>query len=487
MRAARAHFDLRLVVLSCSQLEGRGLEDWYLARRAARSRTRSAAGQTAVVETRRQARYPEDMRYRMRVLAFAALGIAILGLGRSQEAPAAKDFRISLSLSPFAELRFRNGVTFTDGKATAKNPEELQRMFATHGANEVYARIATTERYRTGFGDHSMARGLERARMAKLLNLPFNPELGLFNIYGDVHCQPPPDFSDYPEIKVPGAWASLTLDQMVAVLRLYGALAAREILSTGVKVRIWDLGNEVEFGTAGVAVQPMPGGCDDTAGGAGWYRAPDRVDRAIGRMSVAELMKLPEAQRIAWLQAHLWLHEARLLAAVAEGIRSVDPHARFSTHVSGITAVLPAQAVAFYKAMREGGFRANELGVSYYPTSSSNPPDRLQAFKDMATALHRELGQAVFIAEFGYPAAKMQSGFIWNDAVKGYPLSSEGQANFIRDLVAWGMSSGVLSGIRPWAPDLAGTPWGPMSFFEFKGKAASARPALSACGQLPER
>lgn len=240
-------------------------------------------------------------------------------------------------------------------------------MFTRHGANEVYARIATTQNYRTGFGDHSMNRGLERARMARALNLPLNPELGLFNIYGDVRCQPSPDFSDYPEIQVPGAWSSLTLNQMLPVLRLYGASAARQILSTGVKVRIWDLGNEAEFGIAGVAVQPMPGGCDDTAGGPGWYKPPDRVDPAIGKMSVVELMRMPEARRIAWLEAHLWSHEAKILAAVAEGIRSVDPHARFSTHVSGITSVLPAQAVAFFKAMIDGGLAVDEVGGLLLP------------------------------------------------------------------------------------------------------------------------
>jgi hypothetical protein len=74
----------------------------------------------------------------------------------------------------------------------------------------------------------------------------------------------------------------------------------------------------------------------------------------------------------------------------------------------------------------------------------------------------------------------MESGFIWNDAVKGYPLSPEGQANFIRDLVAWGAGTGVLSGMRPWGPDLAAPGWGPMSFFALDGKAATARPALSA-------
>src|SRR5262249_40312138 len=161
---------------------------------------------------------------------------------------------------------FRVGIAFTDGKVTAKNVEDLQRMFVTHGANEVYARVATTQKYRTGFGDHGMDRALERARMAKALNLPFNPELGLFNIYGDVRCHPPPAFRHYPEINLPGEGTSLTLEQMLPALKAYGAAAARQIVGTGVKVRIWDLGNEVEFGTAGVAVQPMPGACDDTAG-----------------------------------------------------------------------------------------------------------------------------------------------------------------------------------------------------------------------------
>ncbi len=161
--------------------------------------------------------------------------------------------------------------------------------------------------------------------MAAALNLPFNPELGLFNIYGDIRCQPPPDFSEYPEIKIPGAWNTLTLEQMIPVLRTYGATAARQILNTGVKVRIWDIGNEVEFGIAGVAVQPMPGGCDDTVGGAGWYKAPDGVDAEIGKMSAIALVRMSDAKRIEWLRAHVWPHEAKMLAAVADGIRSVDP------------------------------------------------------------------------------------------------------------------------------------------------------------------
>ena len=45
------------------------------------------------------------------------------------------------------------------------------------------------------------------------------------------------------------------------------------------------------------------------------------------------------------------------------------------------------------------------------------------------------------------PAAKMQGVFNWNDAVAGYPLSPRRQADFIRDLVVWGVHTGLLPGI----------------------------------------
>jgi len=392
----------------------------------------------------------------------------------------AQEFRVSLSVSPFTEIVLNSGINFNDGSTTVTTVEGVQRLFFHHGSNEVYARIATTQNYRTGFGDQSMDRGLERARIAAALHLRFNPELGLFKVYGDIRCQPAPDFSDYPMIKQPGAWASLTLDQMDTALRSYGAAASYQIVATGVHVNIWDLGNEIEFGVAGVAVRPVPGSCDDTEGTHDWYRPPDAVDPAIGKMTFQALMQMPEVRRIGWLAEHIWPYEARMLAAVASGIRTVDPNAHFSTHVSGIASMQPKFAVAFFKAMKQGGFSADELGVSYYPTSSTFPKDRLQAFKDMAKAAQLELGRPVFIAEFGYPAATMEGMFRWNDTVAGYPGTPNGQASFLRDLVAWGKSEKVISGIRPWAPDLALAGWAPMSFFERDGKILKPRPSLDA-------
>lgn len=410
----------------------------------------------------------------------ALFGLVVAWCILTSTAPPVPAFRVSLSVSPFIETVLKAGLRFTDGTVTAASMEALQRLFVSHGANEVYARISTRQSLVRGAGDHTMDGGLRRARIAAALHVPFNPELGLFGSYGDIRCQPPPDFSDYPAIVLPGPWSSLTLDQMTAALRAYGAAAAKQILGAGAAVDIWDLGNEVEFGVAGVAVRPMPGGCDASAGATGAYEAPDGIDRAIGTMSALTLAQMDPRHRIAWLREHLWPYEGKLLAAVADGIRSVDPGARFSTHVSGIASTQPSFAAAFFTAMKDAGFVVDEAGVSYYPTSSASPSDRLQAFKDMAIAVRAAIGRPVFVAEFGYPSATMGRVFLWNDAVRGYPLSPDGQARFVRDLVTWGTREGVLSGIRPWAPDLPMPGWAPMALFSREGSLATARPALDA-------
>lgn len=412
------------------------------------------------------------------LVALLLVSFAAALAGHAQERP----FRNALSVSPYTEMVIRKGMIFTDGATRAQTTEQLERLFQAHGGSEVYARVATRHRGQPGNGDYGLDRALERAVLAKALGLPFNPELGLFSIYGDIIGQPAPDFSDEPSINLPGAWHTLTLEQMTPALTAYGSAVARAILGTGVRVPIWDIGNEVEFGVAGVAVQPqdpslfrhLPEG----------YQPPDKIDPEIGRMSGARLMQMTEADRIAWLQAHLWPAEAKLLAAVAAGIRAVDPVARFSTHLSGHAALAPDLALAFFQAMRDNGYQVDEIGLSYFPTSAWSPPDRLQAFKDTVTLLHRTLGRPVFIAEYAYPAGPLSDPFPWNAAVPQYPQTQAGQAAFTHDLVAWGMATGMLSGIRPWAPELADFAWRPMAMFSVENGLATANPALDAISDV---
>ena len=427
-----------------------------------------------------------------------ALGAAALGVVERTSAGAPgpdSSFRVSLSLDPFTEQVLKGGVTYSDGTRRAGDAESLQRLYVAHGATEVYARIRTKSKV-PGDGDHSIETGLERARLAKKLNLPFNPELGLWGTYGDMSGQPPPDFSDYPQLKVPGPWHTLSIDQMTPILRGYGALVAEQIMSTGVKVNYWDLGNEVNFGVAGVAISTFGGAGGETIfRGQPPYVAPDGVNREIGKMTVVKLRALSEQQQGDWLSRNLWPYTGQMFAAVAEGVRSIDKSAKFSTHVGPVGILYPELMLRFFQVHRDNGYLPDQLGTSYYPSIDSrmiNPHvglgsvDVLEGLKVLARRLNQGLKRGLFIAEFGYPASRdftYGSEGSWVVPLPGYPLTPQGQSDLTRDITQWGAKTGLLTGLRPWAPSLCTLGWGPMSCFDLRGKLAVARPSLDAMAQ----
>src|ERR1044071_6050227 len=130
------------------------------------------------------------------------------------------EFRISLSVSPFTEAVLR-AVPLTDRRRGASTVRQVQQLFGLHGATEGFVRVATSRQATDADAEYGFARAIERARLAAGLGLPLTPELGLWNIYGDITRQPSPDFTDYPAIRLPGPWLSLALPQMEAVLRHY--------------------------------------------------------------------------------------------------------------------------------------------------------------------------------------------------------------------------------------------------------------------------
>ena len=406
--------------------------------------------------------------------ATASVGLVAVGGARGALATAAAPFRAALSLNPGVEGLLDKGLVYRDGRRTARTLRELQALFVAHGSREVYARMGTSRLLPIGGRNSGIASTLARARLSRELGLAFNPELLLCGVYGDVAGQPAPDFSAYPQIRLRKPWHEVGIEEMADAMRIYGAIAAREILDTGAKVSKWDIGNEVEFGIAGVAIH-VPGNRF------GPYLAPDAVDPEIGKMTQPRFFGMQQADQLSWASTHLWPHVARIMTAVAEGIRQVDPVARFATHTSTIAGFLPGLLVGFYKAMDAGGFHTEELGTSWYPTSAPLT-NRIATFRRIAEAARAQLGRPLFVAEYGYPALPVNyAGQNWANAVPGYPVSPQGQADFLRDLAHWGASTGLLSGIRPWGPDLARADWNGMALFNRESDTlALARPALSA-------
>ena len=101
------------------------------------------------------------------------------------------DFRVSLSAGDFVERVFRAAAyTYTDGKQTATNLDELIGFYKAYGSTEVWARIATDRGGWEPVGEltleevpgksitpsdgrvhsspeHTLENGLNRARLAK--------------------------------------------------------------------------------------------------------------------------------------------------------------------------------------------------------------------------------------------------------------------------------------------------------------------------------
>lgn len=415
----------------------------------------------------------------------AAAGAGLWPAAWRAEAAPARRFRNSLGASQFAEGVFAKGVTFRAGKLTAKNVEELERLMMAYGSKELFARLGTRlTDPDTSQAKQGMTAALERAHLAKRLGVALNPELLLCAYYGDESGQPEPDFADYPQIKLKRPWRQLGIEEICDAVRTYGELAARQILDTGVTVSIWDIGNEVDLGIAGIALAPFAPGL----GRPGWtYQPPDGVDPEIGKMTVANFFKMSTADQVAWGQQHLWGRVGSVLAAMADGIRKVDPKARVMTHLGGLAAQSPELLVGIYEAIEAKGFRTEALGTSFYPTAFQYFPinpgvDRLVLYKRTAELAKKRFGKPLYIAEFGYAAGPMNYGSqSWSNPVAGYPISPEGQAKFLSDLVAWGVGNGTLAGVRYWAPDFVASGWQGMALFDAPVNGVSvARPGLAA-------
>ena len=396
-------------------------------------------------------------------------------------APAEKkseDFRVALSLSPFSLNQFEKGYSFAVGDKTASTPEELQNIYRELGSTEMYVRIAT-KRHKTaedvtdGQPDenanvHTFDQGIHLCEIAAALNIPINPEIMCAYTYMDMDKQQAPRFEEYPEFNFlmnGKKWEELTLDEICTVLEAYGAFVGEAILCTGCTVNNWNLGNEANFGFAGISM--------------GLKTA---VDPKLEKAGTLKKYLAPVFAR-GWLKKHVWKHDAKAYAAVKSGILSayaklgIDAsNVKFSTHVA--TVVFPAGCTAkFFNFMKDNGYEMETAGISYYPSAPSMALSKKGLLKKTVKKINKKCGLNVFIGEFSYPSGKMDGPFAgWNKKVKGYKHDQQGQANIYADVIKWGKANG-MAGIRYWAPDYEG--WYAMSMFEFSNKKGTAKSILT--------
>lgn len=409
-----------------------------------------------------------------------------------KSAVSSEPFRVALSLSPFTLNQFDAGYTFKVGDRTATTPAELQRIYRDLGSTEMYVRLAT-KRHKTYKADgsldnttdgepdenanvHTFDQVMQTCRIAASLNIPINPEVMCAYIYMDMDKTQAPRFyeSDYPELYAKPEfanimrgkeWKDLSLAEICTVLEIYGEFVGDSILATGATVNDWNLGNEANFGFAGIGMG-----------------TPNSFDKKLAKASAMKRY-MSSLFSLGWLKKHVWCYNVQQYAALQRGILKAYKNAgkdasnvKFSTHIATVTST-PRATAAFFTYMLKNGYEMKTAGISYYPSAPAMSFNKKKMLTKTVTRINKKCGVPVFIGEFSYPSQNMVGPFAgWNKQLRGYKKDQQGQADIYRDVIAWGREHGLI-GIRYWAPDYEGE-WYPMSMFEFENKVSTAKQIL---------
>ncbi|MCK4242871.1 MAG: glycosyl hydrolase 53 family protein [Dehalococcoidia bacterium] len=176
------------------------------------------------------------------------------------------------------------------------------------------------------------------------------------------------------------------------------------------------------------------------------------------------------------LRSAIWSDEARLIQAAIEGVREADPEAHILLHIA--SSWDPDFAVAFFQAMTDLGVEYDYVGLSYYPSAFGMVA--AVRFCDTLDRLSTEIGKPIVVAETAYPAETPTGGMFgdWRRALPGYPLTPEGQAWWLADLLTGMYERGDVLGVYVFSPDFwfSGELWGPFALFDGEGE---ARPAVA--------
>jgi arabinogalactan endo-1,4-beta-galactosidase len=290
------------------------------------------------------------------------------------------------------------------------------QLFSNHGANLVRARLW----HNPDWTDYStlvdVERTFERAQAAGMATL-------LDFHYSD-------NWADPGKQAIPAAWEDLAEDELPQAVYQYTYDVLTELDEKGLMPDFVQVGNETNSGM------------------------------------LKRIMELD------------WPRDAKLFNAGIRAVRDVtaetDTNTRIILHVAQ-----PENAGWWFREARENGVTDFDvIGLSYYPQWSAFSVADVGAH---VTYLQQEFEKEVMIVETAYPwtleAVNETADNILNQGVRGYPITIEGQRQFMIDLTQSLISNGGL-GVVYWEPAWVstecstrwgqGSHWENATFFDFQ-------------------
>jgi hypothetical protein len=173
-----------------------------------------------------------------------------------------------------------------------------------------------------------------------------------------------------------------------------------------------------------------------------------------------------------------WPRDAKLFNAGIRAVRDVAAETKTNPRII-LHVAQPQNAGWWFRKARENGITDFDvIGLSYYAQWSTFSVSDVGAY---VTYLRQEFGKQVMIVETAYPwtfeAVNETADNILNQGVRGYPISVEGQRQFMLDLTQSLISNGGL-GVVYWEPAWVstecstrwgqGSHWENATFFDFQ-------------------
>jgi arabinogalactan endo-1,4-beta-galactosidase len=287
-------------------------------------------------------------------------------------------------------------------------PEDAFALFSEHGATLVRARLWHNPTWTDYSTLPDVTRTLRRAQEAGMATL-------LDFHYSD-------NWADPGKQAIPAAWADLSEEELPAAVYQYTYDVLTELHAQGLMPDFVQVGNETN---------------------AGMLKASAQLD---------------------------WPRDAQLFNAGIRAVRAVAAETGTAPQII-LHVAQPENAGWWFREARDHGITDFDvIGLSYYPQWSQFAVSDVGAH---VAYLRQEFGKEVMIVETAYPwtleAAAETADNILNQGVRAYPITVEGQRQYMLDLTQSLISNGGL-GVVYWEPAWVSTPcstrWGQGSHWE---------------------
>lgn len=324
----------------------------------------------------------------------------------------------------------QGGGLFKDGGS----PGDAIAILRAHGANGFRLRLFVTPND-SDVQVNDLAYTLRMAARVKASGARLLLDFHYSDTWADPGHQTPP-----------AAWASLGLDSLEQQVESYSAVVITQLKQAGALPDIVQIGNEIDAGI----LWPL-----GRVGGA--YDTPDQ-----------------------------WDHFTRLLKAGIRGVRSalaLGDSVRIMLHYSQGGSTGGTQW--FFDHVNADSVPYDLIGLSYYPWWHGTMGDLEANLR--ATA--QRYGVDIMVVETSYPwRPGGWESFATNTVAMTWPVSPQGQAAFVRDVVGVVAATpgGHGAGVVWWYPEAITVPglfvWGggSLALFDSTGNVLPAAPALGA-------